>query len=57
MRQAFEEINAIGVSPNVAMLMKAYSKSGLMNKGEGAFAERKQLLPGLMPALSVVYGR
>lgn len=51
--QAFADMKASGVSPNVVTfttLMKAYTKSGLMNKAEEVFAEMKQRLPSRLDA-------
>ncbi|CDF40902.1 unnamed protein product [Chondrus crispus] len=46
--QAFSDMKASGVSPTVVTfttIMKAYAKSGLLNKAEEVFAEIKQSLP------------
>lgn len=46
--QAFSDMKASGVVPNVitfTTIMKAYAKSGLLNKAEEVFAEMKQRLP------------
>lgn len=46
---AFADMKASGVSPNVitfTTIMKAYAKSGLLNKAEEVFTEMKMRLPG-----------
>lgn len=48
--QAFNDMKATGVQPNLVTyttLMKAYTKSGLMNKAEQVFAEMKSRSPTL----------
>lgn len=50
---AFADMKASGVAPNVitfTTLMKAYAKSGLMNKAEEVFVEMKQRLPAYVDA-------
>lgn len=51
--EAFADMKASGVSPNVVTfttLMKAYTKSGLLNKAEEVFAEMKRTMPARLDA-------
>lgn len=47
--EAFADMKASGIKPNVVTfttIMKAYAKSGMLNKAEEVFSEIKRVMPG-----------
>lgn len=51
--KAFEDMKASGVAPDVASfttIMKAYARSGLLNKAEEVFSEMKRAMPAQIDA-------